>query len=147
MIFGEFFPNPSGKALTDAARAVVTPGVAFGIEVLGTAVLVLVVFCVTDARNAGRPRELTAVTIGLTVTMLISLMGPLTMAGFNPARDLAPRVWSALCGGWGAMAFSTNGWGWLTVYVLAPLIGGQVGGVVYRFVLRPNYAAGARDAE
>lgn len=141
MIFGEFFPNPGGKALTEVARAVVSPGAAFGIEVLGTAVLVLVIFCVTDARNAGRPRELAAGIIGLTVTMLISLVSPLTMACFNPARDLAPRIWSAWCGGWGQVAFSANGWGWLTVYVLAPLVGGQVGGVLYRVFFKPGYAA------
>ena len=140
MIFGEFFPNPGGKALDAAARALVSPSAAFGIEVLGTAVLVLVIFCVTDARNAGRPRELTPVVIGLTVTLLISLIGPLTMACFNPARDLGPRLWSAVAG-WGTVPFTANGWGWLTVYVVAPLLGGQVGGIVYRVFLRPGYAA------
>ena len=140
MIFGEFFPNPGGKPLTEAARAVVSPAAAFGMEALGTAVLVLVIFGVTDERNAGRPRELAALTIGLTITMLISLLAPLTMAGFNPARDLGPRLWSAIFGGWGAVPFAANGWGWLIVYVLAPLLGGQVGGVVYRGFFRPGYA-------
>ena len=140
MIFGEFFPNPGGKPLTETVRAIVSPAVAFGIEVVGTAVLVLVIFCVTDERNAGRPRELVPAAIGLTVTLLISLLGPLTMACFNPARDLGPRVWSALAG-WGAVPFTANGWGWLTVYVLAPLVGGQVGGIFYRVFFRTNYAA------
>jgi glycerol uptake facilitator protein len=141
MIFGEFFPNPGGKPLTDATRAMVSPGAAFAIEAIGTAVLVLVILGVTDERNASRPRELTPATIGLTVTLLISLLGPLTMACFNPARDLAPRVWSALAG-WGAVPFTVNGWGWLTVYVLAPLVGGQVGAVFYRVFFRGAYAMG-----
>lgn len=140
MIFGEFFPNPGGKPLTDAVRVMVSPAAAFGIEVVGTAVLVLVIFCVTDERNAGRPRELAPVAIGLTVTLLISLLGPLTMACFNPARDFGPRVWSALAG-WGAVPFTANGWGWLTAYVIAPLVGGQVGGIFYRVFFRVNYAA------
>jgi len=36
----------------------------------------LVIFCTTDARNAARPQVLTAATIGLTITLLISLLGP-----------------------------------------------------------------------
>lgn len=140
MIFGEYFPNPGGKPFTDEIRARVSPLAAFAIEAVGTAILVLVILSVTDERNASRPRELVAVTIGLTVMLLISLLAPLTQAGFNPARDLAPRVWSALAG-WGSVPFSTNGWGWLTVYVLAPLMGGQLGALGYRAVLRPAYAA------
>src|SRR5258706_586062 len=61
-------------------------------------------------------------------------------AGFNPARDFAPRVWSAVAG-WGGVPFSANGWGWLTVYIIAPLIGAQAGGLVYRVFLRDAYAA------
>jgi glycerol uptake facilitator protein len=141
MIFGEFFPNPGGRPLTDAARALVSPAAAFGIEVICTAVLVLVIFGVTDARNASRPREFVPLAIGLTVTLLISLVGPLTMACFNPARDLGPRLWSATGGGWGGVPFAVNGWGWLTVYVIAPLVGGQIGGGVYRAFFRRGYSA------
>ena len=139
MVFGEFFPSPGGKALTEAARARMSPSAAFGAEVIGTSILLLVIFCVTDERNKAHPRILTAATIGLTVTLLISLLGPLTMACFNPARDLGPRVFSSLSG-WGRMPFEVNGQGWLTVYICAPLVGGVLGGFLYRFFFRNSYA-------
>ncbi|MEI6351193.1 MAG: MIP/aquaporin family protein [Verrucomicrobiota bacterium] len=139
MVFGEFFPNPGGHPLTDSARAGMSPLPAFGAEVIGTAILLLVIFCVTDERNKAHPQALTAATIGLTVTMLISLLGPLTMACFNPARDFAPRVFSSLAG-WGAVPFAVNGRGWLTVYILAPLLGGLLGGAIYRTFFRAHYA-------
>lgn len=138
MVFGEFYPNPGGRPLTSQAGALISPGAAFFIEALGTAVLVLVILGCTDERNRSRPGVLTAATIGLTITMLISLLGPLTMAGFNPARDFAPRVFSALAG-WGRRVFTVNGSGWFTVYILAPIVGGQVGGLIYRVFFRPNY--------
>ncbi|MGA2051965.1 MAG: aquaporin, partial [Opitutales bacterium] len=116
----------------------VSPARAFFIEGLGTGILVLVILCSTDARNTSRPGVLTAATIGLTITLLISLLGPLTMAGFNPARDLAPRVFSALAG-WGSWPFRANGLGWLVVYVLAPMVGGLVGGMIYHICFRPGY--------
>lgn len=138
MIFGEYFPNPGGKPLTDAARETMTPGAAFGAEVTGTAILLLVIFCSTDERNANRPQILTAATIGLTITILISLLGPLTMACFNPARDLGPRLFSALAG-WKTVPFTTNGLGWLTVYIVAPIVGGLLGGAIYRVFFRTGY--------
>jgi glycerol uptake facilitator len=138
MVFGEFFPNPGGKALTEEARATMTPGHAFTAELVGTAILVLVIFCSTDERNATRPQILTAATIGLTVTLLVSLIGPLTMAALNPARDLAPRIFSSLAG-WRSVPFTVNGFGWLTVYIIAPIVGGLLGGGIYRVFFRPAY--------
>jgi glycerol uptake facilitator protein len=140
MVFGEFFPSPGGHPLTDEIRGRMSPFAAFGAEAIGTAILLLVIFCCTDARNAGRPQILTAATIGLTITLLISLLGPLTMACFNPARDFAPRVFSSLAG-WGALPFQVNGIGWLTVYVLAPLLGGWLGGGIYTACFKPAYQA------
>jgi glycerol uptake facilitator protein len=140
MIFGEFFPNPGGRPFTSKILAVIGPGTAFYVEALGTAVLVLVILCTADERNVARPGPLTALTVGLTITMLISLLAPLTMAGFNPARDFAPRVFSSLAG-WGRIAFTTNGSGWLTVYIVGPVIGGQVGGIVYQLFFRRSYAS------
>jgi len=140
MIFGEYFPNPGGLPLVETARAAVSMPTAFFIEALGTGLLVLVIFGCIDDGNPTRPRELTAVMIGLTITILISLLGPLTMAAFNPARDLAPRLFSALAG-WGTLPFTVNGTGWLTVYVVAPVAGGLAGGGVYHWTLAQGYRA------
>jgi glycerol uptake facilitator protein len=140
MVFGEFFPSPGGHPLTEEARGRMSAPAAFGAEAIGTAILLLVIFCATDGRNTARPQVLTAATIGLTVTLLISLFGPLTMACFNPARDLAPRVFSSLAG-WGAVPFQVNGIGWLTVYILAPLLGGLLGGGIYTACFKPGYQA------
>ena len=148
-VFGEYFPPPSAQTPADAppsARlpegsidALVTPWSAFGIEVIGTAVLLLVIFCCVDERNANRPQILTAASIGLTVTLLISLLGPLTMACFNPARDLGPRLFSAAAG-WGSVPFTANGQGWWTVYIVAPILGAQLGGAIYRLFFKSAYA-------
>jgi glycerol uptake facilitator protein len=138
MIFGEFYPNPGGRPLTPALHALVTTPAAFATECLGTAILVLVILGSVDTRNESRPRALGAVTIGLAVTILISILGPLTMAALNPARDLAPRIFSALAG-WGRVPFNANGSGWFVVYILGPLAGAVVGGGVYRTCLVPGY--------
>ncbi len=140
MIFGEFFPNPGGRPLTARAAGLIPPPTAFFIEALGTAILVLVILAATHPRNPSRPGVLTAATIGLTITLLISLLGPLTMAGFNPARDFAPRVFSSLAG-WGRIPFTANGSGWFIVYIVAPIVGGQAGGLIFRIFFRPHFAA------
>lgn len=148
MCYGEYFPNPGPLAdrnerLTEADiaqfRVRVSHGAAFMAELLGTAILALVVFAVTDPRNTGRPLVGTApVFIGLTVSALISVIAPLTQACFNPARDLGPRLFAYLAG-WGAVAWP--GWhdlGWLTVYIVAPLAGALAGASLYELLLRPG---------
>lgn len=137
MIFGEFFPSPAGQPLTEVSRLRMSHLRAFFAEAVGTAVLLFVICGVTDARNASRVGPHAAIIIGLTVTLLISLLGPLTMAGLNPARDLAPRLFSALAG-WGSYPFSVNGLGWFTVYVLAPVLGAVFGSGMYHLVFRPS---------
>jgi glycerol uptake facilitator protein len=82
-----------------------------------------------------------AAKLGVAVALVLAtVLCPLTMAFFNPARDLGPRVFSALAG-WGAVPFRVNGVGWLTVYVLAPLLGGLLGGAVYTAFFKRAYAS------
>jgi glycerol uptake facilitator protein len=140
MIFGEFFPNPGGRPFDSKSMALIGPATAFYVEALGTAILLLVILCTTDERNRSRPGLLTAATVGLTITLLVSLLAPLTMACFNPARDLAPRIFSALAG-WGSVPFRANGSGWFTVYVVAPIAGGQFGAILYRLFFKKTYAS------
>lgn len=110
---------------------------AFGAEVLGTALLSFVVFAVTDERNRGKPAERFApVFIGLTVAALICVIAPLTQACFNPARDFGPRL-VAYFAGWGEVAIpGPNGSGFITVYVVAPIVGALVGAGAYEFIVR-----------
>jgi glycerol uptake facilitator protein len=140
MIFGEFYPNPGGKPLSEMNPDRMSQGRAFIAEVIGTAMLLLVIFRTTDPNNKDRPQIMTAATIGLTITLLISLLGPLTMACFNPARDLGPRLFSSMAG-WNAVPFTANGTGWFTVYILAPILGGLLGGWIYRVFFERNYKA------
>jgi glycerol uptake facilitator protein len=62
------------------------------------------------------------------------------MACFNPARDLGPRLFSSLAG-WGFVPFTANGMGWLTVYIIAPIVGGLLGGGIYHAFFRGHYAS------
>jgi glycerol uptake facilitator protein len=144
MVFGDYFPNPGGKPLTVDARSIMPPRRAFMTEAAGTGILLLVILGVTDERNSSFPKMLTAPAIGLTVTILISILGPLTMAGLNPARDLGPRLFSSLAG-WRMVPFAVNGMGWLTVYCVAPILGGLMGGMVYRVLLAASFARYKQD--
>jgi len=140
MVFAEYFPNPGGHPLSASHQPVPALWQPMAVEIIGTAILALVIFGVTDPRNSGRPSTHAPVMIGLTVTLLISLLGPLTMACFNPARDLAPRLYSSLAG-WGSIPFTANGWGWLAVYVVAPILGGLIGAGIWKVLLSPQYRA------
>jgi len=134
MIFGEYYPNPGGAALTDTDRESVTMGHAFLSEMVGTALLALVIFTITDRERNPLPEWLIPFIIGITLTVLISLFAPISMGGFNPARDLAPRIVSSFAG-WGLVPFTANGFGWLSVYIAGPVAGGLLGGLIHRLTL------------
>ena len=148
MCYGEYSPNPGPLASGDAAynatahtalRTRFSMSQAWFAEFLGTAILAIVVFSVTDKRNQARPQSnLAPVFIGLTVSGLISFLAPLTQAGFNPARDFGPRFFAYLAG-WGQVAIpGLSDPSWLTVYILAPILGATVGGGFHQWVLRPD---------
>jgi glycerol uptake facilitator protein len=124
--FGEYYKDPVPMHL------------AFLAEMIGTAILALVVFGLIDHRNPARPAAHTVpFFIGLTISALISIIAPLTQAGFNPARDFAPRLFAYLAGWESAAIPGPNGNGFWIVYIIAPLIGGLIGGLIYDVCIRP----------
>jgi glycerol uptake facilitator protein len=140
MVFGEYFPNPAMFGTDAAARALVSPGAATLIEAFGTAVLVAVIFALTDPGNRAAPAaNLAPFFIGFTVAVLISLFAPLTQAGWNPARDFGPRL-VAFALGWGEVAIPGPGWGFLA-YIVGPLVGGPLGGWLHTVTLGTPAAA------
>jgi len=127
MIFGEYFPNPGGLPWDETSASRVGTFQAILAEFLGTTMLALGVFGLTAKGNPFGAGRFTPLAIGLMLTAIICVFAPVTMACFNPARDLAPRIFSALAG-WGGYVFSANGSGWLTVYIVTPFVGALTGG-------------------
>lgn len=109
-------------------------GTAFLAEAYGTAMLAFVIFALTNDNNETTSKHpfLIPPLIGATVAALISVIAPLTQAGFNPARDFGPRI-ITLWAGWGSVAM--KGW-W--VYVAAPLVGAPVGAWIADKILYPK---------
>lgn len=141
MCYGEYYPNPGRLAestLTarDEHYGLVSEGTALFAEWLGTFILAMVVFAMSDDRNRGGPGLIAPAFIGLTVAILISVLAPLTQACFNPARDFGPRLFSYFAG-WGEIAIpGPNGRGFATVYIIAPIVGALCGGGFYELFLR-----------
>jgi glycerol uptake facilitator protein len=103
-------------------------------QVLGTALLVLLVLAIVDERNQPLGSGLTPVAVGLVVVAIGMSFGGMHGYAINPARDLGPRLFTVLAG------FRNNG---LTdgtyvfwVPVAGPLAGGLLGGWVYDNLVR-----------
>lgn len=129
-MFGEYYRQTGSTAVVSLPLAMFAEG-------FGTFLLVLLIFSLTEGCNLGRPNDHTApVFIGLAVASIIFLIAPLTQAGLNPARDLGPRI-VAWIFGWGNAAFSDRNGGFFLVYILAPIIGGQAGGLLFTKILEP----------
>jgi glycerol uptake facilitator protein len=136
MIFGEYFPNPALFGSGPEAAVLVSPLLALLVEAFGTAILVLVIFALSDPDNAASPEPtLVPFFVGFTVAVLISLFAPITQAGWNPARDFGPRLVAVLAG-FGSVAIpGPHGGFW--IYIAGPLIGGLVGGGIYERLIGP----------
>ena len=129
-MFGEYYVQPG-------ATATVSMGLAAAAELFGTFLLVLLIFSLTESCNVGRPDDNTApIFIGLSVSSVICLIAPLTQAGLNPARDFAPRLVSMLFG-WGKWAMPDSSGGFFWVYILAPLVGGILAGLLFTRIIEP----------
>ncbi len=147
MMFGEYFPNPAIYGTAEEAWRAVSKRSAFIAEMVGTAMLAFLVSALTGRRNAARPpTAAAAVMIGVGVAAIISIVGPLTQAGINPARDFGPRL-VAFFLGWGEIAIPGPRGGWLTVYIIAPILGALIGGGIYRLLAACMPALGSGSAD
>ncbi len=106
-----------------------TPAAGLLDQVIGTALLLLLVFAVSDERNQPVGANLAPVLTGLIVVAIGMSFGGLHGYAINPARDFGPRLLTVLAG------FRNNG---LTdgsrvfwVPIAGPLIGGVIGGFLY----------------
>lgn len=110
------------------------PQAGFLDQLIGTGLLVLLVFAITDEFNVPPGANLAPAMIGLVVVAIGMSFGGMHGYAINPARDLGPRLFTVAAG------FRNNGitdgthvW-W--VPVVAPLLGGLAGAALYDFGIR-----------
>ena len=100
-------------------------------QIIGTAILVLLIFAITDLLNTPPGANLAPLIIGFLVVAIGMAWG--TDAGYaiNPARDLGPRLASFITG-YGTAWRDQYGNLYFWVPIVGPLIGGVIGAAVYR---------------
>ena len=105
----------------DASALGISAGTAFLVEVVLTFVFVLVILGVTSKPAFS---SVAGLVIGLTLTLIHILGIPFTGTSVNPARSIGPAL---LVGGEALKQ--------LPVFIFAPLVGGVLAALVYRYLL------------
>ncbi|MBV6431415.1 MAG: Propanediol diffusion facilitator [Bryobacteraceae bacterium] len=104
-------------------------------QVIGTALLLLLIFAITDERNHSLV-NFAPVLVGLLVVAIGMSFGGMHGYPINPARDFGPRLFTVMAG------FKhnglTDGSGVFWIPVIGPLVGGLLGAALYDFAIRPN---------
>ncbi len=110
------------------------PQAGFLDQLIGTGLLVLLIFAITDEFNMPPGSNMAPLLIGLVVVAIGMSFGGMHGYAINPARDFGPRLFTVVAG------FQNNGitdgsrvW-WIPV--VAPLIGGLLGAAIYDLGIR-----------
>ncbi len=104
----------------------------FVCETVMTAVFLFAIMGATDKRA---PVAFAPLAIGLTLTLIHLISIPVTRTSVNPARSMGPAVFIQ---GWALEQL------WL--FWAAPLLGGAIGALIYRFVMQET-APGTGDPD
>ena len=122
--------NPATLGLGSVSYNPATSGalVAVAAEAIGTAILVFTVF--GSAVDGRAPGGFAGIIIGFIVYGIIILVGPITGAALNPARQIGPLLVEGLIG---FTKFSDH-LSQIGVYIVGPLVGGLGGAFLYEFV-------------
>ena len=105
------------------------------IEMFLTALLVMGILAMTEPLNSSAPKGLgTALSVGLLVAAIGGIGGKLTGFAINPARDFGPKLFTAVAG-WGSAPFTAHNY-YFWVPIIGPLVGGVLGAVAYKKLIR-----------
>jgi glycerol uptake facilitator protein len=102
-------------------------------QIIGTALLVGLIFAITDPANQPTLPSLQPLFVGLVVVAIGVSWGGMHGYAINPARDFGPRLFT-LAAGFKNTGFGDHAW-W--VPIVGPLLGGLLGALTYDSLIRP----------
>ncbi len=115
---------------------------AFMDEFVGTALLLGLILAIVDGRNQPVQANLNPLIIGFLIVAIGASFGLNSGYAINPARDFGPRLWMAIAGG-GTGALNDYTW----IPIVAPLLGGAFGALLYKYTLGRVLEAKQQAAE
>jgi aquaporin Z len=80
-------------------------------------------FIIMGSTHGSAPSGFAPIAIGLGLTLIHLISIPVTNTSVNPARSIGPALFS---GSWAI--------GQLWLFIVAPIVGGALGGIIYRWV-------------
>ncbi len=107
---------------------------AFFDQVVGTAILVFVIFALTTASNNPPLANIGPVVVGLLVVGIGMAWGANAGYAINPARDFGPRLLSFVTG-YETAWVDQNGTPYWWLPIVAPIIGGLIGGALFKYMI------------
>lgn len=113
----------TGDALPSAVSEGISDGRAFMLELIATMLFVIVICGVATDKRAPWNGLNAPIAIGAFIFIAAVTVGPFTSGSFNPARSLSPAAISGT---------DTDLW----LFILAPLVGGALGGLIFWFIRR-----------
>ncbi|KAI9573565.1 major intrinsic protein superfamily membrane channel protein [Boletus coccyginus] len=102
----------------------------FFAEFLGAAMLIIGILIATDKQNGPATAGVVPLAIFFTVLGIGVALGMETGYAINPARDLGPRILTAMVG-YGSAVFNFRNQYWLWCPILGPILGMQIGALAY----------------
>jgi MIP family channel proteins len=105
-------------ALDNAPGPGISSGAALLLELIATALFVMVICTVATDDRAPWKGVMAPLLIGLFIFTAADAIGPASGGSFNPARSLDPVLYN-----WD--------WGKVWIYLVGPLLGGAIGGAIW----------------
>lgn len=131
---GGAYNSENEDLLSDPLPSTVT---LFFDQLLGTALLLIIILSVTDERNMKVPSGLVPLFIGLGLTAIHLSFAFNAGCAINPARDFSPRLFTAMAG-WKAGPFAAFDY-FFWIPWLVPHFGGIVGAVIYELMVELHH--------
>lgn len=121
-------------------------GTAFLDQVVGTAILTFVVFALTTENNNPPLANLGPLMVGLLVVGIGMAWGANAGYAINPARDFGPRL-ASLITGYGSAMRDQHGDLYFWLPIVAPLVGGVVGGGAFKLLVERHLVTARTEDE